>query len=134
MYRPCLEHFLKEKTEEQLRFYGNKDRSKPKQLTKWNNMITRRRWVTGTLHKMKNKKVVPKRELFQVLSRAYSQSNYRKVASRNYAEISQKVVNTSILCTENAQRPIAMAAPIVLRLSIEIELMVKCLPCTPTCL
>ena len=31
----------------------------------------------------------------------------RKVASRNYAEISQKVVNISIPCTQNAQQPMA---------------------------
>ena len=31
-------HYLKEKTEKQLLLSGNKDRSKPKQLTKWNNI------------------------------------------------------------------------------------------------
>ena len=42
------------------------------------------------------------------------------VVSRNYAEIGQKVVNTSIPCPENAQQP--MAAPTFLSL-IEIDLM-----------
>ena len=72
-----------------------------------------------------NKKVVPKRELFQILSQVHSRiltanSKVRKVASRNYAEISQKVVNTSIPCTQNAQQP--MEAPTFLSL-IEIDLM-----------
>ena len=57
-------------------------------------------------------------------------ANYGQVASRNYAEISQKFVNISIPCTENAQQP--MAAPIFLSL-IEIDLMVKCHPSTTTC-
>ena len=59
-------------------------------------MITRKKW-----------KVVPKQELFQVLSQVHSHiifskrtANYGKVASRNYAETSRKLVNTSIPCTD----------------------------------
>ena len=47
------------------------------------------------------KKVAPKRELFQILSQVVNRISHRghkceKVASRNYAEISQQVVNTSV--------------------------------------
>ena len=85
-------------------------------------MITGRKWVysNGKLFTGKNKEAVPRQDLFQVLSQAHShrgeQITENKVTSRKYAEISQKVVNTSIPCrTENAQQP--MAAPTFYSLS-----------------
>ena len=59
-------------------------------------------------------------------------ANYGNVASRTYAEIRQKIVNLSISCTEFAQQP--TVSPKFLQSLTEIDLMVKCNPCTPTCL
>ena len=76
------------------------------QVTKWeHHMITQKKWAyinhkrfTGNI-----KKVVPKRQLFQISSHVHSWISHRghkyeKVAARNYAEISQMVVNTLKMC------------------------------------
>ena len=88
-------------------------------------MITRRKLFAGALHR-KQQESSSKTGIVSSLVPS-TQSNYGKVAARNHAEISQKVVNISIPCTENAQQP--MAAPTLLSL-IPIGLMVKCHPCT----
>ena len=76
-------------------------------------MITRRKLVSGALHRKQQESCSKTGTVSSLV--ASTQSNYGKVASRNYAEISQKV-----------------PAPTFLSL-IEIDLMVKCHPCTPTC-
>ena len=74
-------------------------------------MITRRKLVTGTLDRKQQESSSKTGTVSSLVPR--TQSNYGKVASRNYAEISQKVVNASIPCTGNAQQP--MAAPTFLK-------------------
>ena len=76
-------HILKEKTEKQLGLSGNEHQPELREelgLSKWEQQtITRKKWVynNGELFTENNKKVVPKRELFQVLSHAHSRISHR---------------------------------------------------------
>ena len=137
---------MKQKRQRQLGLSRDDDRSDPKEeLTKWEQqMITRKKWIysNNKLFTENKKEVVPKQELFQVLSHPHSQISHRgreiteKWIRENYAEISQKVVNTFVkMCPYHAeknplmsrvksvQRP--MQAPTFLSL-IEIDLMDFC--------
>ena len=73
--------FLKEKTEKQLDVSGNKDRSEStEELTTWEQQTVRRKkWVyqNSEVFTANNKKVVPKRELFQVLCDAHNRVSHR---------------------------------------------------------
>ena len=100
--------------ENQLGLSGNEDQSDlTEELTTWEQQTVRRKkWVckNGELVTANNKKVVPKRELFQVLCYAYNRVSHRgrqiteKWLQENYAEISQKVVNTFVqLCPYHAE-------------------------------
>ena len=67
-------------------------------------MITQMKWAYS---KANIKKVAPKQELFQILSQVHSQFSHRghkceKVASRNYAEISQQVNASVKMCLLHA--------------------------------
>ena len=129
--------------EKQLDVSGNKDRSEStEELTTWEQQTVRRKkWVyqNSEVFTANNKKVVPKRELFQVLCDAHNRVSHRgrqiteKWLQENYAEISQKVVNVFVqLCPYHAEKkPITsrvkdvhqpMEAPTFLSL-IEIDLM-----------
>ena len=100
--------FLKEKMVNQLELSQN-DREEPSEvslLTKWEDAtITRKQWIykNNKVFTQDNKEVIPKRELFQVLSHAHRRIAHRgrqittKWLRENYAEVNQKVINPFFL-------------------------------------
>lgn len=95
---------MKQKRQRQLSLSRDHGRSKPKEeLTKWEQQtITWKKWIysNNKLFTENKKEVVPNSGLFHVLSHAHSQIPHRgrkfteHWLQENYAEISQKVVNT----------------------------------------
>lgn len=73
-------NFLKQKRQRQLGLSRDDDRSDPnEELTKWEQqMITRKKWIysNNKLFTENKKEVVPKQELFQVLSHTHSQVEF----------------------------------------------------------
>ena len=75
--------------------------------------ITRKKWLynNNKIFATDNKEVVPKGELFQVLSHAHSRIAHRgrqittKWLRENYAEVNQKIVNVFVqMCKYNAEQ------------------------------
>lgn len=108
-------NFVKQKRQRQLGLFRDDDWSDPKEeLTKWEQqIITRKKWIysNNKLFTENKKEVVPKQELFQVLSHAHGWISHggREITEKwmreNYAEISQKVVNTFVkMCSYHAEK------------------------------
>jgi len=111
-------------------------------LTKWEDAtITRKQWIykNNKVFTQDNKEVIPKRELFQVLSHAHRRIAHRgrqittKWLRENYAEVNQKVINIFVkMCKFHAEQKSVtsnvklvkqpMQAPTFLHM-IEIDLM-----------
>ena len=136
--------FLKEKIAKQLELSQN-NREEPSEvslLTKWEDAtITRKQWIykNNKVFTQDNKEVIPKRELFQVLSHAHRRIAHRgrqittKWLRENYVEVNQKVINIFVkMCKFHAEQKSVtshvklvkqpMQAPTFLHM-IEIDLM-----------
>ena len=143
--------FLKEKMVNQLELSQN-DREEPSEvslLTKWEDAtITREQWIykKNKVFTQDNKEVIPKQELFQVLSHTHCTDEFHTGEGKlqqnwlllNYAEVNQKVINIFVkMCKFHAEQKSVtsnvklvkqpMQAPTFLHM-IEIDKFRKC-PC-----